>query len=144
MPITSITSDPEALTLTVVGEYPVPVERLWDAWVDPRQIERFWGPPEWPATFTRHDMIEGGRTNYVMTGPDGATVAGYWIVKAIDPGRSFEVVDGFVGPDGEPEPRHAVDDDADAVRVDRQRVALHVVDARSPTWRRWSNLSRWA
>ncbi len=102
MPITSITSDPEALTMTLTGEYPVTVERLWDAWVDPRQLERFWGPPEWPATFTRHDMIEGGRTDYVMTGPDGGTSAGYWIVTAIDPGRSFEVVDGFAGDDGEP------------------------------------------
>lgn len=102
MPITSVTSDPEQLTLTIVGEYTVPVERLWQAWVDPRQIERFWGPPEWPATFTRHDMTEGGRTDYVMTGPDGMTSAGYWTVTAIDPGRSFEVVDGFAGDDGKP------------------------------------------
>ena len=44
MPITSVTSDPAALTLTVVAEYPVPVERLWEAYADPRQLERFWGP----------------------------------------------------------------------------------------------------
>ena len=31
MPITKVTSDADALTLTVVGDYPVPVERLWDA-----------------------------------------------------------------------------------------------------------------
>jgi uncharacterized protein YndB with AHSA1/START domain len=102
MPITSITSDPEHLTLTIVGDYPVPVERLWDAWADPRQIERFWGPPGWPATFTRHDMVAGGRTDYVMTGPDGERSAGYWFVTAIEPGRSFEFTDGFVGDDGEP------------------------------------------
>lgn len=102
MPITSITTDPEQLTMTLVGDYPVPVERLWDAWVDPRQIERFWGPPEWPATFTRHDMCEGGRSDYYMTGPDGERSAGYWFITAIEPGRSFEVVDGFAGPDDEP------------------------------------------
>jgi uncharacterized protein YndB with AHSA1/START domain len=56
MPITSVTSDPESLTLTIVAEYPVPVERLWAAYADPRQLERFWGPVEWPAKFTRHDM----------------------------------------------------------------------------------------
>ncbi len=102
MPITSVTSDPEALTMTIVGEYSATAERLWEAWVDPRQIERFWGPPEWPATFTRHDMVLGGRTDYVMTGPDGESAGGYWTVTAIDPGRSFEVIDGFVGDDGEP------------------------------------------
>jgi uncharacterized protein YndB with AHSA1/START domain len=101
MPITSVTSDPTALTLTVVGEYPVPVERLWDAWADPRQLERFWGPPTWPATFTRHDMAVGGRAEYYMTGPDGEKGGGFWRFAAVDPGRSFEVVDGFVDEHGE-------------------------------------------
>jgi uncharacterized protein YndB with AHSA1/START domain len=102
MPVTSVTSDPEKLTMTLVGEYPVPVERLWEAFADPRQIERFWGPPGWPATFTRHDMVEGGRSAYTMTGPEGETASGYWIFKAIDPGRGFEVTDGFIGDDGQP------------------------------------------
>ena len=102
MPVTSVTSDPEALTLTLVGEYPVAVERLWEAFSDPRQLERFWGPPEWPATFTRHDRVEGGRSNSTMTGPDGATSSGYWIYTAIEPGRRVEVIDGFAGADGEP------------------------------------------
>ena len=31
MPITSVSFDANALTLTVVGDYPVPVERLWQA-----------------------------------------------------------------------------------------------------------------
>ena len=101
MPITSVSSDPEALTITVVGEYPVPVARLWDAWVDPRQIEQFWGPPGWPARFLRHDMVVGGRSHYEMTSPDGQTSAGYWVVRAIEHGRWFEVVDGFAGDDGE-------------------------------------------
>lgn len=63
MPITDITSDPDALTLTIVGDYPVRVERLWQAWSDPRQIERFWGPPGCPATFARPTWSRaGGRT----------------------------------------------------------------------------------
>lgn len=45
MPIQSIKTDESALTLTAIGSYPVPVERLWQAWSDPRQLERFWGPP---------------------------------------------------------------------------------------------------
>ena len=56
MPLTSVTKDAATLSLTVVGDYPVPRERLWDAFADPRQLERFWGPPFAPATFTRHDF----------------------------------------------------------------------------------------
>lgn len=103
MPIQSVVSDPETLTLTAIGEYPVPVERLWKAWADPRQLERFWGPPQWPATFTRHDMREGGRAEYHMTGPDGETSRGYWRFVRVDPPRGFEVVDGFAKEDGSPD-----------------------------------------
>ena len=102
MPITDVTSDANALTLTIVGEYPVPVDRLWDAYADPRQLERFWGPVQWPATFTRHDMAVNGRSNYYMTGPDGSKSHGWFRFVAVDPRRGFEVEDGFADEHGEP------------------------------------------
>ncbi|MCO5201540.1 MAG: SRPBCC domain-containing protein [Chloroflexi bacterium] len=102
MPITSVVKDPTALTMTVVADFPVPVRRLWDAYADPRQLEKFWGPPEWPATFTRHDMTPGGRSAYHMTGPGGERSSGYWEFLAVDAPRSFEVRDGFALPDGSP------------------------------------------
>ncbi|MBW3627828.1 MAG: SRPBCC domain-containing protein [Gemmatimonadetes bacterium] len=102
MPITNITTDPGALSLTVVGDYPVPVERLWEVYADPRQLEKFWGPETWPATFTRHDMAVGGWSQYHMTGPDGSMSRGWWRFVAVEPGRSFEVEDGFAHEDGRP------------------------------------------
>jgi uncharacterized protein YndB with AHSA1/START domain len=102
MPITSVTSDAAALTLTVVGEYPVPVERLWEAFADPRQLEKFWGPETWPATFTRHDMVTGGRAEYHMTGPDGDRAHGWWRFLAVEPRLRLEVEDGFAHEDGRP------------------------------------------
>ncbi len=78
MPITSVTKDPENLTMTVVADFNASVQRLWDAYTDPRQIEKFWGPPEYPSTFTRHDVYPGGLSSYAMTGPDGSTHGGYW------------------------------------------------------------------
>jgi len=95
MPITDVLSDAQALTITVIAEYPVPVERLWDAYADPRQLERFWGPAEWPATFTRHDMTVGGYSYYYMTGPDGTISRGWFRFLAVEPLRRLEVEDGF-------------------------------------------------
>ena len=100
MPITSVTKDPETLTLTVTAEFPVPVQRLWDAYADPRQLEKFWGPPDYPSTFVRHDFAEGGRSDYYMTGPDGPEPGAYWKFLSLDPGKSFEVEDGFTEPEG--------------------------------------------
>jgi uncharacterized protein YndB with AHSA1/START domain len=104
MPITSVTRAPESLTMTVVADFPARVERLWEAYVDPRQLERFWGPPTWPATFTRHDAAAGGRSAYTMTGPDGDSHGGYWEWLAVEPPKTFEVLDGFTTADGEPNP----------------------------------------
>ena len=102
MPITSVTHDAEALTMTVVADLDAPLRRLWDAYLDPRLLERFWGPPTYPAVFTRHDGCVGGRSEYAMTGPDGDVARGYWEWMAIDEPTRFEVRDGFANPDGTP------------------------------------------
>jgi uncharacterized protein YndB with AHSA1/START domain len=94
MPLTSVTQDAAQLTLTIVGEFPVPQQRLWDAFADPRQLERFWGPPAWPATFTRHDLTVGGRSEYFLSGQDGEKWHGSWRYTAVSPISSFEAVDG--------------------------------------------------
>ena len=106
MPVTSITKDPENLTMAVIADFNAPVRRLWDAYVDPRQISKFWGPPTYPATFTRHDVFPGGLSTYFMTGPDGSTHGGYWewidVKEPAGDFGSFEVRDGFSNPDGTP------------------------------------------
>jgi uncharacterized protein YndB with AHSA1/START domain len=102
MPVTSVTRDPEALTMTVVADFAADLQRLWDVYVDPRQLERFWGPPDYPSTFTRHDAAAGGRSAYSMTGPDGEKHGGYWEWVSVDPMKSFEVRDGFATADGQP------------------------------------------
>jgi uncharacterized protein YndB with AHSA1/START domain len=104
MPVRSVTKDEKALTLTVVAEFSAPVERVWAAWADPRQLERFWGPPTWPATFTVHDFVVGGRSAYYMTGPDGTRAHGWWRFTRIDPPRSFAFEDGFADDTGAPNP----------------------------------------
>lgn len=102
MPVTSVEKDFDALTIVIVAEFPVPLRRLWDAYADPRQIERFWGPTTYPAKFHRHDFVVGGHTNYTMTGPDGDTSSGFWEFLAVDAPHHFEVIDGFTSADGTP------------------------------------------
>lgn len=100
MPITSITSDPKTLTMTIVADYPCSLERLWEAYVDPRQLERFWGPEQWPATFTRHEVYVGGESHYYMTGPDGQKSAGWFKFLKVEPYALLEMEDGFAHDDG--------------------------------------------
>jgi uncharacterized protein YndB with AHSA1/START domain len=104
MPVVEVRKDPKALTMTVVAQFAAPVARVWAAYADPRQLERFWGPPEWPATFVRHDFAVGGRSEYYMTGPNGEKSGGYFEFLKVDAPREFEALDGFLGDDGAPAP----------------------------------------
>ena len=50
MPVTDVRHDPDALTLTITADFAAPVERVWEVYADPRQLERVWGPPTHPAS----------------------------------------------------------------------------------------------
>ena len=102
MTVVSTSQDREALTLTVVADLAAPPSRVWQVWSDPRQLERWWGPPTWPATFKEHDVVVGGRSSYVMTGPEGETSRGWWQFLSLDEPRSLEFEDGFADESGAP------------------------------------------
>jgi uncharacterized protein YndB with AHSA1/START domain len=112
MTVVSSHKDDQALTLTFVAEFDASVERVWQVWQDPRQLERWWGPPNWPATFEQHDFVVGGHSRYFMTGPDGQKSRGWWTITAIEAPHRLALDDGFAGEDGEPlaspEPTHTV------------------------------------
>lgn len=102
MPVIGTEIDREALTLTVTAELIATPERVWQLWADPRQLERWWGPPGWPASFPRYEFEPGGEARYAMTGPEGESSAAWFRFTAIDEPRRIELVDGFAGEDGEP------------------------------------------
>jgi uncharacterized protein YndB with AHSA1/START domain len=102
MTVTAVRKDPVALTLTVEAEFEASPTRVWKLWSDPRQLERWWGPPTYPATFTTHDLAPGSRVEYHMTGPDGDHPRGYWDVLEADPPRRLVFLDGFAHDDGTP------------------------------------------
>lgn len=104
MPVTDVHHDLETCTLTIVAEFAAPVNRIWQIYADPRQLEKIWGPPEYPATVVDHDLRVGGRVTYYMTGPEGDKHAGYWSITAVDAPRSFTFDDGFADLDFNPDP----------------------------------------
>jgi uncharacterized protein YndB with AHSA1/START domain len=100
MPVTSVTTDPEALTMTLVADFPVAVERLWGAFADPRKLERFWGPPGYPATFDTYDLRPGGLAHYWMTSPEGQRFYGRWDFDEIDEPHRIVARDSFADAEG--------------------------------------------
>ena len=88
MTVTAVRKDPQTLTMTLEAEFDASPERVWQLWADPRQLERWWGPPTYPATFTKHELAPGSRVEYHMTGPEGDQSRGYWeVLEANAPHR---------------------------------------------------------
>jgi uncharacterized protein YndB with AHSA1/START domain len=102
MTVTAVRKDTRALTMTSEAEFDASPERVWQLWADPRQLERWWGPPTYPATVTGHDLRPGGRVEYYMTGPSGDRHGGYWTVVRADAPHSLVFGDGFTSDDGTP------------------------------------------
>ncbi|MBB2992684.1 uncharacterized protein YndB with AHSA1/START domain [Mycolicibacterium iranicum] len=108
MPVTDVHHDLDNRTLTIIADFAAPVQRIWQVYADPRQLEKIWGPPEYPATVVDHDLRPGGRVTYFMTGPEGDKHAGYWDIKTVDEPTGFSFDDGFADLEFTPNPEMPV------------------------------------
>ncbi|MFZ4720756.1 MAG: SRPBCC family protein [Ilumatobacteraceae bacterium] len=95
MTVTHVEKHFDTLTMTVTAEFDGTVDRVWQLYADPRKLERWWGPPTYPATFTEHDLTPGSVCTYFMTGPEGNRSHGWWKVLDVEAPRRFTVQDGF-------------------------------------------------
>jgi uncharacterized protein YndB with AHSA1/START domain len=102
MSVTTVDTDYDNLTTTLVADFDAPIDEVWQLWADPRKLERWWGPPTYPATFEKHDLSPGGEVTYFMTGPEGDQPRGWWRVTSADPPMSLQFTDGFANDDGTP------------------------------------------
>jgi uncharacterized protein YndB with AHSA1/START domain len=102
MTVTAVEKSPEKLTMTITAEFEASPERVWQLWADPRQLERWWGPPSYPATVTAHDLAPGSRVAYHMTGPGGDQPRGFWEILEADAPHRLVFRDGFANNDGTP------------------------------------------
>ena len=104
MTVTNVRMDPGAMTMTITAEFDAPIGRVWEMWENPRLLERWWGPPTYPATVVDHDLSPGGLVSYFMTGPEGDQPRGWWRVIAVDAPHRLEFEDGFADDADEPNP----------------------------------------
>jgi uncharacterized protein YndB with AHSA1/START domain len=102
MTVTDVRKDLTARTMTITAEFDASVDQVWRMWADPRLLERWWGPPTYPATFVEHDLTPGARVTYFMTSPEGDRYHGYWTITSVDAPKSLAFDDGFSDADGHP------------------------------------------
>jgi uncharacterized protein YndB with AHSA1/START domain len=57
--------------IEIIRIYDAPVKTVWDAWTDPKQAAKWWGPRGFTLTTHSKDLKPGGIWHYTMHGPDG-------------------------------------------------------------------------
>jgi uncharacterized protein YndB with AHSA1/START domain len=119
---TEVHKDYDQLAVTLVTDFDAPVEQVWGLWSDARKLERWWGPPGFPATFEQHDLRSGGTVTYFMTDQQGDRHRGLWQVTLVDPPTRLEFRDVYVDAAGRPMPDMPV-----------SRVSVHLVERGSGT-----------
>ncbi len=103
MTVTDVRKDTESRTLTLTADFAASAQEVWRMWEDPRLLERWWGPPTYPATVVDHDLRPGGRVTYYMTSPEGERYYGGWTVESVEPPSHLAFEDYFADAAGTPE-----------------------------------------
>lgn len=76
-------NDSNEIHLTRV--YDAPVRVVWDAWADPAQAAKWWGPRGFTITTHGKDLRAGGTWRYTMHGPDGVDYPNVTRYHVIEP-----------------------------------------------------------
>jgi uncharacterized protein YndB with AHSA1/START domain len=127
MTVIAVRKDADALTMTLTAEFDASPTRVWELWADPRQLERWWGPPTYPATFTAHDLAPGGHVEYHMTGPSGDQPRNFWDILEADPPHRLVFLDGFAHDDGTPNADFPRNEGRVTIeRIDAQRTRMSI------------------
>lgn len=77
-----------------------PREKVWEAWTDPEQFKKWWGPKDFTAPTVEIDLQEGGKYLYCMRSPDGQDVWGTGTYREIVPMERLVFSDSFADENG--------------------------------------------
>jgi uncharacterized protein YndB with AHSA1/START domain len=96
--------------IVVTRRFDAPLEQVWQAWSEPEQVRRWWGPMGFTCPVADMDFREGGSSLVCMRSPDGQEFYNRWTYEQIAPMERIEFVLS-----------HA---DASGARVDPAEVGL--------------------
>jgi len=80
----------EKPSLDLARHYPVPPQKLWQAWTEPQAVRKWWGPgAEDRVSLAQLDVRVGGRFRIVFGGPDGTDHECAGVYREVVPNRKL-------------------------------------------------------
>lgn len=89
-----------ARTMVLQRRIRAPRERVWEAWMDARNLPQWWGPEGFTCRTARIDLREGGEWVFDMIGPDGTIYPNHHRYHTVRPQEriGYELLWGENGP----------------------------------------------
>ncbi len=75
-------------TITITRTFDAPRERVWEAFTNPDEVKKWWGPEGFSAPSAKSDLRVGGTFVYAMKGPPGSE----WDKTNYSGGEYLEIV----------------------------------------------------
>ena len=92
---------PPARTPFVISRtFPVPRDRLWNAWTDPEQLKQWFGPSGCAMEIARMNFRPGGLFHYCLKTPDGHRMWGRFVYREILAPEWILLVNSFSDEEG--------------------------------------------
>lgn len=83
------------MDIVITREFAAPRQLVWDVWTQPKHIEKWFGPKGFDTRVEKLEFEVGGRSVYVMTGPDGTEYPSNGVFKEIVPIEKIVTTDEF-------------------------------------------------
>jgi len=93
-------SDKRELQITRV--FDAPVEAVWKAWTDAKQLAQWWGPREFTNPVCEIDARPGGKIYIEMKGPDGTVYPMNGAFQEISPPNRLVFTSAALDENGKP------------------------------------------
>ena len=81
--------------LVIERIFDAPRERVWEAWTNPEEVKKWWGPKDFTAPSIQSDFREGGKYLWAMRSPDGQEYWSTGTFHEIVPRERLVVTDSF-------------------------------------------------
>lgn len=77
-------SETPANEIRITRRYDAPLAAVWNAWTDPVQVAKWWGPRGFTITHHNHDLRPGGTWRFTMQGPDGTDYPNVTLYREVE------------------------------------------------------------
>lgn len=81
--------------IVITREFAAPRQLVWDVWTQPEHIEKWFGPKGFDTRVEKFEFKVGGRSVYVMVGPDGVEYPASGVFREIEPIEKIVSTDEF-------------------------------------------------